>query len=44
MKKEEDDVIDVQGIDMIDGTPILDLEPFVRDKCSRPSYKEYQQS
>ncbi len=25
----EDNVIDVQGIDMIDGTPILDLKPFV---------------
>ena len=26
----EDNVIYVQGIDMIDGTPILDLKPFVK--------------
>ncbi len=26
----EDNVIDVQGIDMIDGTPILDLKPFTK--------------
>jgi tRNA (adenine37-N6)-methyltransferase len=37
-------VIYVQGLDMLDGTPILDLKPFVKDKYSCPSYKENQQS
>ena len=40
----EDNVIHVQGIDMLDGTPILDLKPFVKDKHSCPSYREDQQS
>ncbi|MGA7145693.1 MAG: tRNA (N6-threonylcarbamoyladenosine(37)-N6)-methyltransferase TrmO [Desulfobacterales bacterium] len=40
----EDNVIYVQGIDMLDGTPILDLKPFVKDKDSCPSYIEDQQS
>ena len=39
----EDNVIYVQGIDMFDGTPIMDLKPFVKDKYSCPSYKENQQ-
>jgi len=39
----EDNVIYVQGLDMIDGTPILDLKPFVKDKYSCPSYRENQQ-
>jgi tRNA-Thr(GGU) m(6)t(6)A37 methyltransferase TsaA len=40
----EDNVIHVQGLDMLDGTPILDLKPFVRDKYSCPSYREDRQS
>jgi tRNA-Thr(GGU) m(6)t(6)A37 methyltransferase TsaA len=40
----EDNVIYVQGLDMVDGTPILDLKPFVKDKYSCPSYGENQQS
>ena len=28
----KDNVIYVQGLDMLDGTPILDLKPFVKDK------------
>jgi len=39
-----DNVIFVQGLDMIDGTPILDLKPFVRDKYTCPSYKQDRQS
>jgi tRNA-Thr(GGU) m(6)t(6)A37 methyltransferase TsaA len=40
----EDNVIYVQGFDMLDGTPILDLKPFVKDKFSCPSYREDLQS
>jgi tRNA-Thr(GGU) m(6)t(6)A37 methyltransferase TsaA len=40
----KDNIICVQGLDMMDGTPILDIKPFVRDKYSCPSYKENQQS
>ena len=35
--KVEDNVIHVQGIDMLDETPILDLKPYVKDKYSCPS-------
>lgn len=35
----ENHIIYVQGLDMIDGTPILDLKPFVKDKYSCPSYR-----
>jgi tRNA (Thr-GGU) A37 N-methylase len=28
---------------MLDGTPILDLKPFVKDKYNCPSYRENQQ-
>ena len=38
----EDNIIYIQGLDMIDGTPILDLKPFVKDKYSCPSYRENQ--
>jgi tRNA (adenine37-N6)-methyltransferase len=38
----EDNVIYVQGLDMIDGTPILDLKPVVKDKYSCPSCSENQ--
>lgn len=34
--------IHVRGLDMIDGTPILDLKPFVTDKCNCPSHGENQ--
>ena len=32
-------IIHVQGLDMLEGTPILDIKPFVRHKHSCPSYK-----
>ncbi len=32
-------VIDVKGLDMLDGTPILDIKPFIEDKHSCQSYK-----
>jgi len=41
--KVEDNIIYVQGLDMVDGTPILDLKPFVKDKYSCPIYREIQQ-
>ena len=37
-------IIDVQGLDMLDGTPILDLKPYITDKHSCPSYGKNQQS
>jgi tRNA-Thr(GGU) m(6)t(6)A37 methyltransferase TsaA len=40
----EDNIIYVQGLDIIDGTPILDLKPFVKDKNSCPSYRKNEQS
>ena len=40
----KDNIICVQGLDMMDGTPILDIKPFVKDKYNCPSYKENQQS
>jgi tRNA (Thr-GGU) A37 N-methylase len=36
----EGNVLHVQGVDMLDGTPILDIKPFVKDKHSCPSYTE----
>ncbi len=39
-----DNVISVDGLDMLDGTPILDLKPYVTDKYSCPSYGENQQT
>jgi len=36
----ENNIIYVQGLDMIDETPILDLKPFVKDKYYCPSYRE----
>lgn len=35
-----DNVIHVQGLDMFDGTPILDLKPFVKDRYTCPSYRK----
>ena len=32
-------VIDVKGLDMEDGTPILDIKPHVEDKRSCPSFE-----
>jgi tRNA-Thr(GGU) m(6)t(6)A37 methyltransferase TsaA len=32
-------VIHVQGLDMIDGTPILDIKPHVEDKNGCPSFE-----
>lgn len=33
-------IIYVQGLDILNGTPILDLKPFVTDKNSCPGFKE----
>jgi tRNA-Thr(GGU) m(6)t(6)A37 methyltransferase TsaA len=35
-------IIDVQGLDMLDGTLILYLKPYITDKYSCPSYKGNQ--
>jgi tRNA (adenine37-N6)-methyltransferase len=35
----ENNVIYTRGVDMMDGTPILDIKPFVQDKTSCPSSK-----
>lgn len=35
----EDNVIFVRGLDMLDGTPILDLKPHIEDRHDCPSYK-----
>jgi tRNA-Thr(GGU) m(6)t(6)A37 methyltransferase TsaA len=32
-------VIHVKGLDMMDGTPILDVKPYVQDKYSCPSFE-----
>jgi tRNA-Thr(GGU) m(6)t(6)A37 methyltransferase TsaA len=32
--------IRVRGLDMIDGTPVLDIKPYIEDKHSCPSYTE----
>jgi len=32
-------VMHVRGLDMLDGTPILDIKPLVEDKQSCPSYE-----
>ena len=34
-----DNVIHVRGLDMIDGTPILDIKPYIEDKHSCPSFE-----
>ena len=34
-----DNVIKVRGLDMIDGTPILDIKPHIEDKYSCPSFQ-----
>lgn len=34
-----DNVVYVKGVDMVDGTPILDIKPHVEAKESCPSYK-----
>lgn len=36
-------VISVKGLDMVDGTPILDIKPYVVDKHSCPSYEGKRQ-
>jgi tRNA-Thr(GGU) m(6)t(6)A37 methyltransferase TsaA len=36
----EENVLHVQGVDMMNGTPILDIKPYVKDKHSCPSYRE----
>lgn len=37
-------IIDVQRLDMLDGTPILDLKPYITDKHNCPSYGKRQKS
>ncbi|MBW1834903.1 MAG: SAM-dependent methyltransferase [Deltaproteobacteria bacterium] len=37
--RREDNVIYVKGLDMQDGTPVLDIKPHVEDKHSCPSFK-----
>lgn len=37
-------IIDVQGLDMLDGTPILDLKPYITDKYNCPSHGKNKQS
>ncbi len=32
--------VDVKGVDMIDGTPILDIKPHIVDKHDCPSYRD----
>ena len=39
VRTREDNVLRVRGIDMLDGTPILDIKPFVVDEDSLPSRK-----
>jgi tRNA-Thr(GGU) m(6)t(6)A37 methyltransferase TsaA len=34
----EGNVIYVQGLDMLDGTPILDIKPYIEDKRDCPSF------
>ena len=35
----EDNIIQVKGLDMLDGTPILDIKPHIEDETSCPSYE-----
>ena len=35
----EENIIKVRGLDMLDGTPILDIKPHIEDETSCPSYK-----
>ena len=37
--RREDNVIYVKGLDMQDGTPVLDIKPHIEDKHSCPSFK-----
>ncbi len=32
--------IKVKGIDMLDGTPVLDIKPYIESKLNCPSYQE----
>jgi tRNA-Thr(GGU) m(6)t(6)A37 methyltransferase TsaA len=35
----EDNIIQVKGLDMLDGTPILDVKPHIEGETSCPSYE-----
>jgi tRNA-Thr(GGU) m(6)t(6)A37 methyltransferase TsaA len=35
----KDNIIHIKGLDMFDGTPILDIKPYVEDKYSCPSFE-----
>lgn len=37
-------IIHVQGLDMFNGTPILDLKPYITDRHSCPSYRENREN
>lgn len=37
---KDGNILYVQGLDMLDGTPILDLKPFVTDKHNCPSFRQ----
>jgi len=38
--KVTDSKIYVKGIDMLDGTPVLDIKPYIESKFDRPGYQE----
>jgi len=38
--KVKGNIIYVKGVDMYDGTPILDIKPHIVDKHTCPSFKE----
>jgi tRNA (Thr-GGU) A37 N-methylase len=37
-------IIYVQGLDMLEGTPILDLKPHIVDKYNCPSFRKDQET
>ena len=39
VKKIEKNVIYVKGLDMIEGTPLLDIKPYIEKKHACPSYR-----
>jgi tRNA (adenine37-N6)-methyltransferase len=36
----EENIIKVKGLDMLDGTPILDIKPHIEDEISCPSHED----
>jgi tRNA-Thr(GGU) m(6)t(6)A37 methyltransferase TsaA len=37
-------VLCVRGVDMLDGTPVLDIKPYVADKMDCPSYPDREET